>query len=81
MSRGPHSTPNPAPVSDFAGADRAAVTAILEQMLKMRPFLTSVDLAQEQFEKQSIERSLTGIANTIKDGPDTGSGVQLRRFL
>ncbi len=32
-------------------------------------------------DKQRIERALNGIAATIKEGPDTGSGVQLRRFL
>ena len=32
-------------------------------------------------EKHHIERALTGIAATIKEGPGTGSGVQLRRFL
>ena len=67
--------------TDFGDADRSSVKAVLEQILKMRPFLTPVDLAQERIEKQNLERALTGIATTIKDGPDTGSGVQLRRFL
>lgn len=67
--------------ADFGDADRASVKAVLEQILKMRPFLSQVDLAQERIEKQNLERALTGIATTIKDGPDTGSGVQLRRFL
>lgn len=67
--------------TDFGDADRGSVRAMLEQILKMRPFLTEADLAQEQIARQGLERALTGIANTIKDGPDTGSGVQLRRFL
>lgn len=67
--------------TDFGDANPASVKAVLEQILKMRPFLSSVDLAQERIEKQSLERALAGIAATIKDGPDTGSGVQLRRFL
>lgn len=67
--------------TDFAGADRASVKAMLEQILKTRPFLTPVDLAEERIEKQNLERALTGIATTIKDGPDTGHAVQLRRFL
>ena len=54
---------------------------MLESFLKMRPFLTEADLTQERAEKHRIERALTGIAATIKEGPDTGSGVQLRRFL
>ncbi len=67
--------------TDFGNAGRSSVQLMLEQILKMRPFLTEADLAQEQTARQSLERALTGIANTIKDGPDTGSGVQLRRFL
>jgi hypothetical protein len=38
-------------------------------------------LAQECAEEERLERALTGIALTIKEGPDTHSGVQLRRFL
>jgi hypothetical protein len=67
--------------TDLGGADRATVQAMLEQILKMRPFLTEADHAQEQAARQNLERALTGIANTIRDGPDTGGGVQLRRFL
>lgn len=67
--------------TDFGGADRTSVKSVLEQILGMRPFQTEIDLAQERLQKQSLERALTGIATTIKDGPDTGSGVQLRRFL
>ena len=54
---------------------------MIEQILKMRPFFTEAQLAQEQAEKRSVDRALAGIALTIKDGPDTGGGVQLRRFL
>ena len=67
--------------SNLAQADPATVKLILEQILKTRPFLTDADLAQERSDKQRVERALTGIAATITDGPDTGSGVQLRRFL
>ena len=67
--------------SDFAQADRETIKLMLQQILKTRPFLTEADLAQERADHQRIERALTGIAATIKEGPDTGSGVQLRRFL
>lgn len=67
--------------TDFGDADRASVKSVLEQILKMRPFLTEVDLSKERIERHGLERALTGLANTIKDGPDTGSGVQIRRFL
>lgn len=67
--------------TDFESAEPASVQAMLEQILKMRPFLTEVDLTKERIERNSLERALTGLANTIKDGPDTGSGVQIRRFL
>lgn len=67
--------------TDFGAADQATVQAVLQQILKMRPFLTEVDLTQERIDRQALERALTGLANTIKDGPDTGSGVQIRRFL
>lgn len=66
---------------DLAKADRETVKLMLQQILKTRPFLTEADLAQERADKQRIERALMGIAATIKEGPDTGSGVQLRRFL
>jgi hypothetical protein len=67
--------------TDFGNAGRSSVQLMLEQILKMRPFRPESDVAQEQADRQNLERALTGIANTIKDGPDTGSGVQLRRFL
>ena len=67
--------------TDFGNAGRSSVQLMLEQILRMQPFQTEVDLAKERIERQSLERALTGLANTIKDGPDTGSGVQLRRFL
>lgn len=67
--------------TDLGNAGRAAVQAMIEQILKMRPFLTKADHTKEQAERQSLERALTGIANTIRDNPDTGGGVQLRRFL
>lgn len=66
---------------DLAEANLETVKLMLQQILKTRPFLSEVDLAQERADKQRIERALTGIAATIKEGPDTGSGVQLRRFL
>lgn len=67
--------------SDLADATPETVKLILQQILKTRPFLTEADLAQERADKQRIERALTGIAATIKECPDTDSGVQLRRFL
>jgi len=47
----------------------------------MHMFLTDEELAQERAEKKSVDRALAGIALTIKEGPDTGGGMQLRRFL
>jgi hypothetical protein len=67
--------------TDLGNAGRASVQAMLEQILKMRAFLTKADLAKEQAERLSLERALTGIANTIRDNPGTGGGAQLRRFL
>lgn len=67
--------------TDFGGADRSAVKALLEQILATKAFKTEVDLAEERLEKQNLERALTGIAMAIKNGPDTGGAVQLRRFL
>lgn len=67
--------------TNLGDADPMSVKALLEQIFKMRPFLTEDDLARERIGRQSLERALTGIANTIKDAPDTGGGVQLRRFL
>jgi len=65
----------------FGDADPASVKAILKQILRTRPFLTEVDLAQERIEHQSLERALTGIGNTIRGSQDTGGGVQFRRFV
>ena len=67
--------------SDLADAQPETVKLMLQQILKTRPFLTEADLTQERADQQRIERALTGIAATIKEGPDTGGGVQLRRFL
>jgi hypothetical protein len=67
--------------ADFQGADRSTITMMVEQILKMRPFLTEADFAKERAEKERLQKALTGIAVTIMDGADTHSGVQLRRFL
>ncbi|MCZ7637685.1 MAG: hypothetical protein M5U12_17595 [Verrucomicrobia bacterium] len=67
--------------SDLAEATPETIKLILQQILKTRPFLTEADLTEERADKQRIERALMGIAATIKEGPGTGSGVQLRRFL
>jgi hypothetical protein len=67
--------------SDLAQADPGTIKLMIQQILKTRPFLTEADLANERSENQRIERALMGIAATIKEGPDTGGGVQLRRFL
>src|SRR5207249_1397327 len=67
--------------ADFQGASEDTTRMVVEQILKMRPFFTEGELAKERGEKDSLERALTGIATTIKECPDTHSGVQLRRFL
>jgi hypothetical protein len=54
---------------------------MVDQMLKMHAFLTDEELTQERADKKSVDRALAGIALTIKEGPDTGGGMQLRRFL
>ena len=67
--------------ADFRQADPKTVTFMVEQILKMHAFRTDEELMQERAEKQSVDQALTGIARTIQEGPDTGGGVQLRRFL
>lgn len=67
--------------SDLEDADPATVKILIEQILKMRPFLSDTDLAKQRIQRQRLDDALAGIANTIRDGPDTHSGVQLRRFL
>ncbi len=67
--------------TDFRNADRQTVTLMVNQMLKMRAFFSDEALAQERAEKTRVDRALDKIAMTIKDGPETGGGVQLRRFL
>jgi len=67
--------------ADFQQANRQTVTFMVEQILKLRPFFTDAELAQEQTRKEGVDRALAGIALTIRDGSDTGGGVQLRRFL
>ena len=67
--------------ADFHQADRETVTFMVEQILKLRPFLTDEALAQERSQKERVDQALAGIALTIRDGPDTAGGVQLRRFL
>lgn len=67
--------------TDLVGTNPAMAKTLLEQIFKLRPFLTDLDLNLGKIKRQGLERALTGIANTIKDGPDTGGGVELRRFL
>lgn len=67
--------------TDIADADPETLKPLLQQILGMRSFLTQGDFARERIERQGLERALTGIANTIKGAPDTGGGVQLRRFM
>lgn len=67
--------------TDIADADPVTLKPLLQQILGMRSFLTEAELAKERMERQGLERALAGIANTIKSAPDTGGGVQLRRFL
>ena len=67
--------------ADFVDADQSTIQLLLEQILKMRPFLSDAELADEKAEKKRVDAALMGIANTVREGPDTGSGIQLRRFL
>ncbi len=67
--------------SNLEDADHSTIQLLLEQILKMRPFLSDAQLADERIEMDRLDRALAGVADTIKDGPDTHSGVQLRRFL
>ena len=67
--------------ADFRQADRKTVIFMVDQILKMHAFRTDEELMQERAEKKNVDRALAGIAHTIREGPDTGGGVQLRRFL
>lgn len=67
--------------ADFTDAERSTITLMVEQVLKMRPFLSETDLADEGARRKSLQAALAGVAGTICTGPDTHSGVQLRRFL
>ena len=66
---------------NFREADRQTVTCMVQQILKMRPFLTDAELGEERTGKKRLDRALAAIALTIQEGPDTGGGVELRRFL
>ena len=67
--------------ADFRNANRQTVTIMVDQMLKMHAFRSDEDLTQERAEKKSADQALAGIALTIKEGPETGGGMQLRKFL
>ena len=67
--------------ADFTDADPTTIRAVVEQVLKLRPFWTEQQLARERADHERLEQALDAIADTIKDGPDTHGGVQLRRFL
>jgi hypothetical protein len=67
--------------SDVNGANRETITLIVDQLLKMRPFLTDADLARERKQRDIHVQALDGIAESIRQNPDTGGGVQLRKFL
>ena len=59
---------------NFRDADPKTVTFMVQQVLKMRPFLTNTQLGEERTEKERLERALAAIALTIQEGPDTGGG-------
>ena len=67
--------------SAVVDAGETAITLVVGQLLKLPSFRTEGDRAREQAERQHLEQALDGIAASIKEGPDTGGGVQLRRFL
>jgi len=67
--------------ADFGEANRKTVTVMVEQILKMRPFRTDAEQAEERAEKRSVDLALGGIALAVRDEPHSACGVQLRRFL
>lgn len=67
--------------SDFGNARSDSIKLLIEQILKMRLFFSDAQIADEGVERQRLDLALSGIATTIQVGPDTHTGVQLRRFL
>ena len=67
--------------SDIGGANRETLTLVVSQLLKMRPFLSGAELALERSQRERCVQALDGIAESIRQGPDTGGGVQLRKVL
>lgn len=67
--------------SDFGNARAETIKMMIEQILKLRPFLSEMQLEDERLRKERIETALAGIANAIADNPESDSGIQLRRFL
>ena len=68
-------------VSDIGGANRETLTVVISQLLKMRPFLSDAQLALERSRRGLCVQALDGIAESIRQSPDTGGGVQLRKVL
>jgi hypothetical protein len=66
---------------DLTGANRQNAELIIDAILKAPVFRSAADIARGRAEKERLKHALAGIAATIRQGPDTGSGVQLRRFL
>lgn len=67
--------------TNLEDADPATIKLLLQQILRMRPFLSDSEIEKDRLETERGRQALIGIANTICQGPDTHSGVQLRRFL
>lgn len=67
--------------SDFGNARTETIKLMIEQILKLRPFLSEAQIEDERLRKEKIETALAGIANAIADNPESDPGIQLRRFL
>lgn len=58
-----------------------AIRQLLTTILAAPSFLSQADLDQRGARQRSVETSLTRLADSIREGPETHSGQQLRRFL
>jgi hypothetical protein len=67
--------------ADLTDADRETVEFMVSQILKIRPFGSETNPGKETVERDNSVVALSTIATSIKEGPETGSGVQLRRCL
>jgi hypothetical protein len=67
--------------SDLTAAEPETVRQLLTHLLAATGFQSQAQLDQRAAREHTLAQALTNLAASIREGPETHSGQQLRRFL